>query len=312
MSLSTTNFSGNKKVASFFLAVLIFSCTKTFAQQEWVYSQYLFNLYDINSAYAGNHQAPSFALRYRSQWMGFEGAPISQQLSFHTPLMQNKLGAGLRFQNESIGIHRQMLLQTSAAYKLKIKTQTLSIGFSIGAIKQQFNIAEITIRDGNDVQLAGITNSTILPTIGLSAFLNSDNYYAGIDASRLNRSNFNITENSLARLYFNLSAVAGYIKKIDNDNLLQFSTLLKFTEGNIWQGELNILFLRNNKFWFGGGYRYPSCMDIMLCIHITSQLRFGLSYDYSLSPLPHQFAHTTEAFLGFNLKPSSNKSIRYF
>lgn len=306
-----------KKITSHHHLVMMAFCfmlmqQKTNAQQEWNYTQYLFNLYDINSAYAGNHNAASFALRYRSQWIGLEGAPITQQFSAHTPLLKNKIGVGIRVQNESIGLRNQFNLKASGAYKLKLNKNTLSIGIAVGALRQNVKLNEVTAREANDVQLANLTNSTTTPLVDASVFFNANNYYVGIESSRLNRTAFSTSTNAMARLYYNLNLAGGYMIKDETDNMFQMSTLIKFSEGNIWQAEFNLLYLKENKFWFGGGYRYPASGQVMGCVNFNSQLRFGLSYDMPLSASQIQGNGSAEAFLGFNLKGTSEKSIRYF
>lgn len=277
-------------------------------QQEWSYTQYLFNLYDVNSSYAGNHGTGSFAARYRSQWMGVEGAPVTQQFSWHAPVMDNKLGVGVRLQNESIGLRSQVLLLASCAYKLRINRTTISMGMAAGGIRQHLKTEDINARD----QVNTYLNNIITPLLNISLFVNTDRFYAGIESARINRTSFSMADNSLARLYYNLNVTGGYMKKTGKDDMLQVSTLIKFSEGNLWQAELNVLFLKNNKFWFGAGYRYNTSIQVMGCIHISPQLRFGMSYDITTAPVQMQRSGSAEAFLGFTMKSRQDKSIRYF
>ena len=155
-------------------------------------------------------------------------------------------------------------------------------------------------------------NNALIPVINFAIFLNSDRFYAGLESTRINRTKFFTEAALLSRLYYNLNLTAGYMLKHKNDNMFQFGGLLKLSEGNIWQAELNILFLQNNKFWFGGGYRYQHGGLLTACINLTPQWRFGLSYDLAFMATELQQSGSAEAFLGFNLKGTSAKSIRYF
>lgn len=60
------------------------------AQQDFLKSQYMFNLFSINPAYAGSRDVMEVSLSHRSQWVGFEGAPQTQVLSVHAPLTKRK------------------------------------------------------------------------------------------------------------------------------------------------------------------------------------------------------------------------------
>jgi hypothetical protein len=74
-----------------FRTLLLISCfamgisLSSSAQQEWVFTQYSFNLYDVNAAAVGDGQQNSIALRARKQWTGIKGAPESIHASFQKP-----------------------------------------------------------------------------------------------------------------------------------------------------------------------------------------------------------------------------------
>lgn len=291
---------------------LLFILGELKAQQEWGYTQYLFNLYDINNAYAGNHRCASFSLRHRSQWLGMEGAPVTQQFSFHAPLLNEKMGVGVRIMNESIGARKQQYASVSCAYKLHLGDRILSFGIAAGLIRQAIDRPKLTAADQLDVQLENISSPFLTPTIDASVFFNSPTFYAGLQTCRLNRTLYSRDNGSLARLYYNMNLTAGYLLKVGNDNILQLSTLLKYSEGKLWQGEANLLYLIKNKIWFGGGYRINSGCHIMGSIHVTTHFRMGFSYDFPIAALRNANDGSAEIFLGYNLRNRSGKSIRYF
>ena len=68
-----------------------------------MYTHYAFNTLAINPGYAGSREALTLTALHRSQWVGFEGAPITQTLTLHAPLLDNKLGLGLSILNDNIG-----------------------------------------------------------------------------------------------------------------------------------------------------------------------------------------------------------------
>ncbi len=305
------NFS-NAILRSFVLIALILSQFESDAQQEWGYTQYLFNLYDINQAYAGNHRSTSFSLRHRSQWLGMEGAPVTQQFSFHAPLMNEKIGIGLRVMNESIGARKQQSVSGSCAYKIHFGEKTLSVGMTGGMIRQAIDRPKLSAADQLDVQLQNISAAVLIPVVDASVFFNTKTFYTGLQSCRINRTLYNSDKGSLARLYYNLNLVAGYMKKIGSDNLVQLSTLVKYSEGKLWQAEWNLLYLMRNKIWFGGGYRLNSGCNLLGSINITTHFRMGFSYDFPISALRKTNDGSAEIFLGYNLKNRSGKSIRYF
>ncbi len=282
------------------------------AQQEWGYTQYIFNLYDINNAYAGNHGASSFAMRYRSQWNSIEGRPVSQTLSWHAPVLGERAGAGVRLLHEEIGARRQIMGKVSGAYKFQLGEKgKLSAGLAFGFIRQDINLNKLTAYDSQDPILLSGLNTRTTPLVDFAVMYYTNRAYVGIESSRINRSAYNFSDQSLARLYYNVNLVAGTMKKLDKDDMLQLSTLVKVSEGKLWQAEINFLYLKNNKFWLGVGYRWKGNYNVLACIHLSPHLRFGVSFEMLSSNLIRG-QRSTEFFLGYNLGNKNGKSIRYF
>ena len=66
-----------------------------YAQQESMFNHYMFNTQIFNPGYVGSSQSYSFNLMQRNQWVGFDGAPVLQALSFSTPVENKRLAYGL-------------------------------------------------------------------------------------------------------------------------------------------------------------------------------------------------------------------------
>lgn len=293
-------------------ATTLFLISESSAQQEWGYTQYLFNLYDINSSYAGNHNGPSFAARYRAQWMGFDGAPETQFFSFHTSLAQDKVGTGIKILNESIGARKQQQLKISGSYRLHLGENTIAFGIAAGANRQLADGASIKALDEDDTQLTVFPNTTITPIIDASVFFSSKKFYFGLESTRLNKTTFHQDKGALARLYYNLNLVTGVLIPVKEKNLLQLSGLMKYSEGNLWQADLNITYLINNKIWFGGGYRLFTGAVVVACINVTDHFRIGMNYDVAAKKMRNTNDGSAELYLGYHFKNRSAKSIRYF
>jgi hypothetical protein len=53
----------------------------------------MYNTININPAYAGSRGALSIFALHRTQWVGLDGAPVTNAVSVNTPLNNSKLGA---------------------------------------------------------------------------------------------------------------------------------------------------------------------------------------------------------------------------
>ena len=71
------------------------------AQQYPLFSNYLMNDYGFNPAVAGSRSYWDVKATYRTQWVGLDGAPETQLISFHGPV--KPIGLGGYFFNDTAG-----------------------------------------------------------------------------------------------------------------------------------------------------------------------------------------------------------------
>jgi type IX secretion system PorP/SprF family membrane protein len=110
------------------LPILLLASIHLLAQQEAMYSQYMFNTMAVNPAYAGSREVFSTTLLARAQWLGIDGAPISQTLSMDAPLSNKKIGVGLIMFNDRIGLTHNTGMHGSYSYRIRFKKKHLFNG----------------------------------------------------------------------------------------------------------------------------------------------------------------------------------------
>ncbi len=103
------------KVKHYIIFFFLSLCLIGQGQQETRFTQYMFNLYEVNSAYAGSRETFSLAAIVRSQWTGLDGAPNLQSVTMNTPILTKNIGIGLKFRNESAGASSQTRFSGSFA-----------------------------------------------------------------------------------------------------------------------------------------------------------------------------------------------------
>ena len=93
-----------------------------YAQQQPIYTQYMFNMLTINPAYAGSHDALGITALYRKQWVGIPGAPQTTIIGADMPANQNWLGLGLQLFTDKIGVENTSGLVSSYAFRMHLFT----------------------------------------------------------------------------------------------------------------------------------------------------------------------------------------------
>ena len=78
-----------KRLNLFIVVILCcYSCTML-GQQDAQYTQYMYNTININPAYAGSRGTISIFGLHRTQWVGLDGAPVTNTFSVNTPISTN-------------------------------------------------------------------------------------------------------------------------------------------------------------------------------------------------------------------------------
>ena len=75
----------------------------SYSQQNSQYTQYMYNTSLVNPAYAGSRESLTAFLLHRNQWVGLDGAPVTNNFSVNSPLGDSNFGIGVNFVNDKIG-----------------------------------------------------------------------------------------------------------------------------------------------------------------------------------------------------------------
>ncbi|WP_372754516.1 type IX secretion system membrane protein PorP/SprF [Mariniflexile sp.] len=300
------------------IAFALFSCTVGIAQQLPQFTQYMYNTISINPAYAGSREALSIVGLHRSQWVGFKGGPITQTLSIHTPLRNDRVGVGLSFIEDDLGPENFTYLYGDFSYSIPTgRTGKLAFGIKGGftqySLDSDFrNDPTIVIDD----YIYGIENRWT-PNVGLGLYWSNERIYAGLSTPRVLNTDKNTEQGfeALDRLsyYFTVGGVIDLSKNIK----FKPAGLVKATNGAPVSFDLTANFLFNEKLWLGGSYRInelTAAIGGIADFQISRQLRIGYAYEKPISEIANYTTGTHEILLMYEFKflSSKLKSPRYF
>ena len=288
-----------KKVAFILFAFSI--SLQAIAQQHAIYSQYLFNLYAINPAYAGELDALAVSASYRTQWVGFEGAPKTQNFNVHSPINRNNMAVGLQVQNDEIGARKTPGFSLGYSYKVRLtQSSKLSFGLQAGMINYQYNWQELEYNQSTEPVAFGTPRNKWIPNFDFGLMYLTKNGYVGISAMGLNNPNTIDNISSDARLSTCFNLIAGMVFKVSKRLALKPSGLLRKSLESPYQFDVNLSARYLNRYWFTATYRYKFGMVLSAHIFITEKLHFGYSYDLPLNPLLTEQSGSHEIFIGYN------------
>lgn len=289
-----------------------------YAQQNPLFTQYMFNGLVINPAYTGSHESMTATAAVRSQWNGLRGAPETQVASIHSPLKLSRSAAGAMFVHDKVSVINQYMVYGTYAYRIPVsKHGKLSVGAQAGVTYYQANLSDLNIITQNNQQdLIFAQNETrVLPNLGIGAYYYSKKSYVGLSLPTLinNRWN-NQNENTKARQKRHYFLSAGHVFTLNRSLKLKPNVLLKWVEGGAFQYDLNANMLIQETLWVGVSYRMKDSVDGLLELNISNHLSLGYSYGYPISSLAAVQTGTHEVVLNYRI--SRNKHIvfspRYF
>jgi len=294
---------------------LFFSVNTLNAQQEPMYSQYMFNMIQINPAYAGNRAVDNITTIYRNQWVGIKGAPTTANISWDKRLEGSNVGYGLQVYNDHLGIESSSGLQAFYSYRLPFQKSCLTFGLSAGVLNYNAAFSHVITTQEGDPLFQELTNGW-LPTVGIGALYATDNCYIGLSVpallqTKIYSNTYQVT--SGANIHYFLTS--GYIFNASEILKIKPSILIKVVKGAPVQCDFNVNSWINDKIGLGMSYRTGDSFVGMFEIQLSPDLRLGYAYDYTISNLKSYSNGTHELMLRFELNNKKDQEIlspRYY
>ena len=316
MQNNSLNTTGMKRV---FIIALVLLSQISYGQQDTQFSNYMYNTLSFNPAYAGARGTSSFFLSQRSQWAGFEGAPRTNVLSFHSPLGSSKLGIGLTYLNDAIGATNENTVSLDMSYTINTSdTYKLAFGLRASGHMLNVNFRKLNIFDPGDVLALNNINNRFSPNIGVGLFWYSDKSYIGFSIPNLletrhikKNSTASVSSVSKERLHYHLTA--GYVVELNKDFLLKPALLTKLVAGSPLQVDVSANVQMYEKFTLGASYRLDAAVSFLGGFQLNRSWFLGYAYDVDTTTLSTFNSGSHEVFLRYEVFRSDKvKRPRFF
>jgi type IX secretion system PorP/SprF family membrane protein len=307
-----------KLFTSAILALLAFTGV---AQQDAMFTHYAFNTMSVNPAYAGNRGVMTTTLLHRSQWVGFDGAPMTQTLTLNAPIFGEHMGIGVSLRNDNIGPENAFTGNLDLAYRLKINEKNkLAFGIKGGVTLYNRSITGLAAAESGDYAIDNASTSDYLFDVGFGLLYTNDKFYLGASVPRVleqNMTNRNDASDALgAREFQHFYFTAGTAIRLSKQVELKPSTFVKTTIGTPMEVDLTAMFVMNKKLELGGMWRSNDAIGILVGYTFKENFRVGYSFDWSYGNKTFTYNYGShEVMLRYDLFYKGNKDIispRYF
>jgi len=303
----------NYKILIVFM--LLFGGIQTMAQQIPHYSQFWFNDFVTNPAFAGTKPYYQAKSNNRYQWVGINDAPKTFILSAFGPEKNKDMGYGLQLISDVTGPTSRLGIYGSYAYNLRLKDDIrISLGLSVGFMQYKIDGSQITTHEANDPSLGTEVYAELVPDADFGFLIYGKNWHGGLVAKQLFNYHLKLDDveslgmNTLKTHFF---AHGAYRYDIDDDWAVEPYALLKFLYPTPLQIDLGARGIWKKMAWLGISWRSSDAIAFMIGYEYEEQISFGYSYDITTSNLRTASSGTHEIMIGFKfskIKKDQEKS----
>lgn len=267
-----------KSITTFIIASMVLVIAETKAQQQPLYSQYVFNGVVINPAHMSlENEYSNVTIMNRQQWVGIPGAPKTFTLSFSTPINATKTSLGLLAVQDKAGVNTLTDINLLLSQSISLAENSyLAAGINAGV--NILNQDNLSLNATNDPSYSQNINSTKM-AVGFGLTFFTDRFFVGISSPsfrQLALGNKDYYVQDVSSYYLS----SGYL--LDISPMLKFkpTVLLKKIGGGYIQAEGTANFLLNNVVWIGLGWRQDESIIGITQIQLTNNIKLCYSYDY--------------------------------
>lgn len=287
----------------------------SYSQQDAQYTQYMYNTINVNPAYAGSRGVMSIFGLHRTQWVGLDGAPVTNAFSINSPIENSNLGVGLSFVNDRIGPTVENTISADLSYTIQT-SETYKLSFGIKGTANLFNldINKLNPQNASDPLLQNLNNN-FSPNVGAGVYFHSDKSYLGLSVPNFfETKRYNDNDVAVYKERLNLYFIGGYVFDFSPNLKFKPAFLTKVVEGAPLQVDLSGNFLINDKFVLGAAWRWSAAVSFMAGFQVTDGLYIGYGYDLETTKLANYNSGSHEVFLRFELFKRQDRIVspRFF
>ena len=298
------------------------------AQQDAMYSMYMFNGLFLNPAYAGSHEVISATAIYRHQWAGFDGAPRTFNASIHAPFKRDQYALGATIMNDRLGLTNMFSITPAFSYRIKVRKSRICLGVQAGFTYYQQRNSDAVLPDGfTSDQIFSVNQNLPLFNVGFGIYVYGKRYFIGVSVPHLIPNSLNgpfslaKAGEQVAKQYNHYLLTAGYVFGKDGAIVKVKPTfLMKYVQGdrrNLPQFDFILKLFFIDRMWVGAGWRLGGDYQRwrgesiigMIEAKVTPQLRIGYAYDATLSRTNPYHGGTHEIMVGYDFSYNRKRFV---
>ncbi len=283
------------------LVPLLLALGQLEAQQLPIRTNWQFNYFQENPAFAGFSDCLELKAGFRQQWAGFDGAPQTAFANLQGELGQSAGGGihgfGGRVTDDSAGPYGFTQLDLVYAYHMKLSQGwRLAAGAAVGFMQYRLSLGEIVLPDfqaGNDPAITSNANQLLAPTMDFGLWTYNKYTFWGLSIQNLIEPS--VDEWGLdTRFRRHVSLNGGSLIRLEGPWSFHPAGSLRFAAGAPVAVDVQAMFDYDETIRFGLGYRNESALSGLVTLSLMENIKIGYAYDWNVGPLSQASANTHE------------------
>ena len=305
----------------FLIFIVTLVAASSYGQQDSQFTNYMYNTVNINPAYAGSRGALSIFGLHRNQWVGLDGAPVTNTFSINTPINNSNFGLGISIVNDRIGPSDENSISADVSYTIAV-SENYKLSFGVKGTANLLNVdfTKLNIYNPGDVLAQYNVENKFSPNVGAGIYFHSDKTYFGLsvpnflETKHFDKDQLGFSANSVASERMHYYFIAGHVFELSGSVKLKPALLTKVVQGAPLQIDLSANFLFNDRFTLGAAYRWDAAASLLAGFQVSDSWFIGYGYDLEVTKLANYNSGSHEFFLRYELFKNYNRVVspRFF
>lgn len=299
-----------KKILSVIVVTLL-TAYAAMSQNDIQLTQQQFSRITFNPAATGQSNYLNAAIFHRSQWLGFDNAPVTQVVNIHKYFSGPRFGLGLNIVNDKIGNESVMDIKFAYAYHVWLNdNMILSLGAGIGVMNRSIDATDLRFDDPSDPNALIDEDSKTKPDFDFGIEFNTPRLTIGASSTHINQGIDKATVFQAPRHIFLYTKYT--ISASESVDIVPSLSLSNIQNVNLF--EVSAVAFLKDKLHGGLAYRVDDAIALMAGITILKRYTVGYSYDISSGSLKSYSDGSHEIMISAKLgaKPVHQQSPRFF
>ncbi|NND77177.1 MAG: type IX secretion system membrane protein PorP/SprF [Flavobacteriales bacterium] len=279
---------------------------QAFAQQDYQFTQFMYDRLSINPGVAGSVDNSICATLFgRQQWSGFDNAPKTGLLNAHMPVQRWNSGVGASVFYDKLGQETNTVARLHYAYQFQnFLKGKLGAGVSLGMISKKLGNEWIAIDPvGGDDLIPNNKTSGAIFDLGFGLYYYTPQFYLGLSSTHLTEGDIKEVNITAARHYW---LQTGYTYAMNSNIDINPNVIVK-SDAAATSVDLNLTAMYQKTIWLGVSYRTEDAIAPMIGYQTAlqngkSMLKIGYSYDVNTSLIADYSDGGHEVMVNYCLK----------